>query len=100
MEWRTGRPDGHGYYLGAWRSGDRWIVSELWFNPDSTGSGWWSSRGYLVAYGTDRAVFTVPVVAWAPMPVYEPPGADPDDREVVAPGDQDHGYVPLPDGPF
>ena len=25
---------------------------------------------------------------------------DPDDREVVAPGDQDHGYVPLPDGPF
>lgn len=71
--WREGRPSGHGYYLAAWRRGDGYAVSELWFNPDSTGSGWWSSRGYL----GDRLweSESLPVVAWMPMPA--PPEAGP-----------------------
>ena len=69
--WNTGRPPVHGYYLGAWQRGTppAWTVSELWFNPDSTGSGWWSSRGYL----DDRMSWTsvaVDVAAWMPVPVY------------------------------
>jgi len=69
--WRTGQPPEHGYYLGAWKTpGGRWVVSELWFNPDSIGSGWWASRGYL---HQPHTFTTVPVVAWIPMPEYEPP---------------------------
>lgn len=70
LTWRAGRPDTHGYYLAAWRCGDGWTVSELWFNPDSTGTGWWASRGYL----HERAghLETLPVEAWMPMPAYKP----------------------------
>jgi hypothetical protein len=64
--WREGRPPEHGYFLAAWRRAGLLVVSELWFNPDSTGSGWWSSRGYL----GDRLweSESLPVVAWMPMP--------------------------------
>lgn len=68
-EWRTGRPPDHGYYLGAWRRGESWVVSELWFNPDSVGTGWWAGRGYLDGPERNPHV-TVPVEAWMPMPVY------------------------------
>ena len=68
--WRTSRPPEHGYYLGAWRRGDGWTVSELWFNPDSTGTGWWASRGYLDGH-TLRAM-PVKVEAWMPVPAYKP----------------------------
>jgi hypothetical protein len=46
-------------------------VSELWFNPDSTGTGWWPDRGYMegVRDGTTK---TIPVEAWAEMPVFTP----------------------------
>lgn len=71
--WRTGPPPDHGYYLGAWRHGDRWVVSELWFNPDSTGSKWWPTRRYLGE--RDKTHQTVPVVAWMPVPPYDGPGA-------------------------
>lgn len=74
-QWRAGRPPAHGYYLGAWRRGARWTVSELWFNPDSIGTGWWSSRGYL---GGCPCPETVPVEAWMPVPGYP-----------AAPGDGD-----------
>lgn len=73
-EWQTGRPPGSGYYLGAWRRGDSWRVSELWFNPASTGSGWWASRGYL--HDNTAAWTTVPVEAWMPIPAYEPEGGN------------------------
>lgn len=64
--WRTDPPPEDGYYLGAWKRGGRWVVSELWFN---TSTGWWASRGYL----HDRAAGeAVRVVAWMPMPVYAP----------------------------
>lgn len=66
--WRTDRPPDHGYYLGAWRRGGRWTVSELWFNPDSIGTGWWSTRGYLNE--REHTTGTIPVEAWIPMPVY------------------------------
>jgi hypothetical protein len=68
--WRTGRPPTRGYYLAAWRCGDRWRVSELWFSPDSIGSGWWASRGYLGERTTVSE--TLPVEAWMPMPAYDP----------------------------
>lgn len=75
--WRTGRPPDHGYYLGAWRRGEGWAVSELWFNPDSIGTGWWSSRGYLGEDGGRYSTETIPVEAWMPMPEY--PGPAPED---------------------
>lgn len=65
------------YYLGAWRRGQppAWTVSELWFNPDSIGTGWWTSRGYLTGLqgieSRNARLETVPVEAWALMPVYE-----------------------------
>lgn len=75
-EWRTSRPSEHGYYLGAWKRGQLpvWTVSELWFNPDSTGTGWWSSRGYIEAT-RDADGKTIPVEFWMPMP--EPPAEPP-----------------------
>jgi hypothetical protein len=66
--WQPGRPPVPGYYLGAWKRGGRWVVSELWFNQDSAGSGWWSSRGYLE--GTGRTAVQVEVKAWMPVPEY------------------------------
>ena len=72
--WQTSRPSEHGYYLAAWRRGTPpvWTVSELWFNPDSYGSGWWASRGYLDTRLANPLGKPLPVVAWMPMPVYEP----------------------------
>ena len=67
-EWSTGKPPGHGYYLGAWKRGDRYAVSELWFNPDSHGTGWWATRGYLSE--REWHAGTIPVEAWMPMPEY------------------------------
>lgn len=70
-EWRTDKPSKHGYYLGAWLRGERWIVSELWFNPDSVSTGWWASRGYLEP-GLSHHSISVDVVAWMPVPEYRP----------------------------
>jgi hypothetical protein len=70
-EWRTDRPPGHGYYLAVWQqnNGVR-RVSELWYNPDSHGTGWWPTRGYLRPYLREQsALDPLPVVAWAPMPL-------------------------------
>lgn len=67
-QWQPGRPPGHGYYLGAWQRHGRWFVSELWFNPDSTGTGWWASRGYLDPMS--HTAVPIPVEAWTPMPKY------------------------------
>jgi hypothetical protein len=92
-EWNVGtRPPRDGYYLGVWRFGDRWMVSELWFNTDSLGSGWFPIRRYLnVDHG---ACLMIDVVAWMPMPEYPGPGRiigylagdkvwDPDDVKIV-----------------
>ena len=71
MTWNIGRPPTHGYYLGAWKRGGQWVVSELWFNPDSIGTGWWTGRGYFDqrdTTGTDP----LNVAAWMPMPPYSP----------------------------
>jgi hypothetical protein len=74
--WRTGRPPEHGYYLAAWTTpAGRVVVSELWFNPSSFGSGWWSSRGYLRQEHHLSKSETVPVAAWMPLP--DPPGDTP-----------------------
>jgi hypothetical protein len=72
-EWNTGRPPQCGYYLGAWKRGSPpvWTVSELWFNPDAVGSGWFATRGYLDTPGALRdRMSTIPVEAWMPMPEY------------------------------
>ena len=66
--WRTDGPPEHGYYLGAWKRGEEWVVSELWFNPDSIGTGWWPSRGYF--HQDSRGREAVAVEAWMPVPVY------------------------------
>ncbi len=79
-EWHTDRPPRHGYYLGAWQRHGHWFVSELWFNPSSTGTGWWAGRGYLdpVLHSIPEPV---PVEAWTPMPEYpEGDHAEPDIR--------------------
>lgn len=70
MDWRTDMPPDHGYYLAAWKRGEQWAVSELWFNPDSVGTGWWPSRGYLRQDST--GMDAIAVEAWMFMPVYEP----------------------------
>jgi hypothetical protein len=69
MKWQTGKPPDHGYYLGAWRRGSRWHVSELWYNPDS---GWWPTRGYLHGYLSpgSYSIKPIPVTAWMPKPEY------------------------------
>lgn len=73
MTWNTEPPKTHGYYLGAWprwEGSHSYIVSELWFNPDSIGTGWFISRGYLGERDTYHD--TVPVVAWTSLPEYTP----------------------------
>lgn len=70
LDWRTGNPVDQGYYLGAWQSGKRWIVSELWYNPGTQGSGWWKSRLYMEQ--RDYTYTPVDVVAWMPVPEYNP----------------------------
>jgi len=72
MTWNKGKPEQHGYYLGAWlRDGRVWTVSELWFNPDSFGSGWWATRSYI-SRTHETAYETIKVVAWMQIPVYDP----------------------------
>lgn len=68
--WKTGKPVDSGYYLGAWQSGRRWNVSELWYNPESRGTGWWKSRLYMEQ--RDYTYTPVDVVAWMPIPKYNP----------------------------
>lgn len=68
MNWNSGRPPKHGYYLGAWKRGSQWAVSELWFNPASIGTGWWTGRGYLGQDSTEP----LNVVAWMSVPSYDP----------------------------
>jgi hypothetical protein len=58
-----------GYYLGAWKKHNMWVVSELWFNPDTIGSGWWSSRDYFLQKAEDEGK-TIDVVAWMNLPEY------------------------------
>lgn len=69
--WRIGTtPVDQGFYLGAWKRGKKWIVSELWYNPSSIGTGWWASRGYLGQMtGLNEPI---DVVAWMPLPEYKP----------------------------
>lgn len=78
MEWNTkSKPVTHGYYLAAWDDEGHWRVSELWFNPDSAGSGWWPTRGYMarfvgdVAYNMPKRSLTV--AGWMAIPEF--PGA-------------------------
>jgi hypothetical protein len=69
--WRTWFPEDSGYYLAAWKKGPDWVVSELWYNPGSIGTGWWQSRIYL--HQEDHSGRSVEVVAWMPMPEFKPP---------------------------
>lgn len=62
----------------AWKRGDQWAVSELWFNPDSIGTGWWPSRGYF--HQDSRGTETIAVEAWMPMPAYKPATASCEQR--------------------
>lgn len=71
MTWNKGTPEDHGYYLGAWLRHGIWRVSELWYNPDSFGSGWWASRNYIPG-ARDNPHDTIDVVAWMQIPVYDP----------------------------
>ncbi len=68
MEWQYKPPRRHGYYLAAYRRGNMYMVSELWFNPDSLNPGWWASRSY---FGEAPRAMPVDVIAWMPKPVYE-----------------------------
>lgn len=76
MEWTTGEPPKHGFYLGAWRSNNplmhEIIVSELWFNPDATPK-WWFTRGYTGQSRSSSPNDSVKgeVISWMPMP--DPP---------------------------
>lgn len=70
LDWRTGKPVDQGYYLAAWQHGRRWNVSELWYNPGTQGSGWWKSRLYMEQ--RDYTYTPVDVVAWMPIPKYNP----------------------------
>lgn len=78
-EWNTGtRPEKHGYYIAAWDDEGHWRVSELWFNPDSTGSGWWPTRGYMARFvgdvASNRPKRSLTVIAWMKWPEYPGPG--------------------------
>lgn len=68
--WRTDRPAAHGYYLAVWELRGKWVVSELWFNPDSGDPGWWSSRGYLGGHSNPHN--PIKVAAWREKPIYSP----------------------------
>lgn len=69
IEWRSGNPPEHGYYLIAWINvSEKISVSEAWYNPDSI-IPWWWSRGYT---GEPRrginAAIQKEVISWAVMP--------------------------------
>ncbi len=68
--WYRGRPPAPGYYLGAWRRDGKWFVSELWYNPNSIGTGWWISRGYLDQIPRVQTE-TIPVEAWMLKPLFQ-----------------------------
>lgn len=68
--WKRGNPQDKGYYLAAWKDRTDWVVSELWYNPESVGTGWWSSRLYLGQ--EDHRQKSIDVVAWMDMPVFRP----------------------------
>lgn len=71
--WNYDEPqEAQGYFLVAWRRGDRVVVSELWFNRDAKPK-WWSTRGYLGerSSGLRGAILAADVVAWMPLP--DPP---------------------------
>lgn len=80
MDWigAETEPPGHGYYLAAWNDEGHWRVSELWFNPDSQGSKWWPTRGYMARFVGDVAnnmpKRSLTVIAWQKMPEYPGPG--------------------------
>lgn len=67
--WNFDDPEKSGYYIAMHLFGDGHpCVSQLWFNPDSSGK-WWSSRGYFHERDIPRPVEPVRnVVAWMPMP--------------------------------
>lgn len=68
LEWNTGDPPKHGYYLGAWRRANILIVSELWFNPDASPK-WWTSRRYIGEPLSLRGdAIRQGVVAWMEIP--------------------------------
>ncbi len=78
LDWRLGgNPLESGYYLAAWTapSGKK-IVSELWFNPSSLGTGWWATRGYIDQNDARpyKTIWNIHVTAWMPMP--EHPGKE------------------------
>lgn len=78
-EWNAdSNPEKLGYYIAAWDDEGHWRVSELWFNPDSTGSGWWPTRGYMARFVGDVAnnmpKRSLTVAAWMPVPEYPGPG--------------------------
>jgi hypothetical protein len=74
--WRTDNPPDHGYYLGAWKRHGRWVVSELWFNPSSSMTRWWTRRGYLSEDYAEIGPESVEVKAWMPVPKYQPEDDD------------------------
>jgi hypothetical protein len=71
-------PPGHGYYLAVWMDEGNHRISELWFNPDSTGSGWWATRGYMSRFTGEamghESKRSLTVIAWMTMPEYPGPG--------------------------
>ena len=79
MNWITDtKPPERGYYIAAWRDEGHWRVSELWYNPQSTGSGWWPTRGYMARFVGDVAstapVRSLTVAAWMPIAAFPGPG--------------------------
>ena len=77
MDWTLSvaqKPPEAGYYIAAWQDEGNWRVSELWFNPDSPGSGWWPSRGYMARFVGDappkEAKRSLTVGAWMPKPEF------------------------------
>ncbi|GAB5444858.1 MAG: hypothetical protein Fues2KO_52070 [Fuerstiella sp.] len=74
--WRFGDPPKRGYYLATWVRDEKRVVSELWFNPNSSGPcSWHSTRGYLSERRTTAGEGIRSVLAWKPMPK---PWVDPD----------------------
>lgn len=81
MKWikASTNPPESGYYIAAWNDEGHWRVSELWYNPNSHGSGWWPSRNYMARFVGDAAITfprrSLTVAAWMQMPKY--PGLGP-----------------------
>jgi hypothetical protein len=115
------KPPDHGYYIAAWRDGESWRVSELWYNPQSLGSGWWATRGYMARFTGEtmghESKRSLTVIAWMPKPEYPGPGRivaykwtspgdrsekaggstlilDPQDVTIVREGPPEHDQIP------